>query len=74
MCNCYNEVEKKYKERTGDEKAKIDGALIFGSGCFYPTLTGLYHKKKKDGTLSNRVSEEHILPTYCPFCGKRYEE
>lgn len=71
MCNCLEEVNKKYKEFTGDKYAGIYVTYIVGSGEV-PKLEAHHRFKKKDGTLIDRIITETICPTYCPFCGKKY--
>jgi len=73
MCNCIEEVNKKYKEQTRDERAGVYCIFSFDFG-FLPKLEAHHRFKKKDGTLSERTVTETIMPVYCPFCGKEYKE
>lgn len=73
MCNCLEEINEKYREQTGDNYAGVCSIFSFDFGSL-PKLEAHHRFKKKDGTLINRNITETIIPTYCPFCGKKYDE
>lgn len=73
MCNCLDSVNQIYREHTGDENASIVYISFRDSKCL-PRIEAYHRFKKKDGTLSNRIVTEMIVPIYCPFCGKKYKE
>ena len=72
MCNCLEEINEKYKEHTGDEYAGVYS--IYTLTYVTPRIEAHHRFKKKDGTLIDRTVIEAIVPTYCPFCGKKYKE
>lgn len=74
MCNCIEETTKLIIERTGDPNAYIHCSYSFSNLEAKPSgLTACYREKKWDGTFKERESKIGIVPTYCPFCGKKYE-
>ena len=69
-CNCVNEWNKKLKEKF-NHTATVNHDIISGR----VVINGIYHKLKKDGSYNtNKWEEVALWPTYCPFCGKPYEE
>ena len=73
MCNCYDEVVKKYREETGDPHAGVYGCYSFSLGEV-PEIKAHHRFRRKDGVLTDRTVTECILPTFCPFCGRKYEK
>ena len=73
-CDCYSEFDRLCQVKTGDAKGFIDWICRpFEEGSpTYPRLRFLYHKVRKDGTREKKESEESIIPSFCPFCGKSY--
>ena len=77
-CDCLNTLRKLIAENTGDPDASVDAAVSFGSkknnATSWPRLTASYRKKKADGSFSKGNTIMSIKPTFCPFCGKIYED
>ncbi len=74
-CDCYNKVKNMIREQTGDPKATFNGMIVFDKQVrWIPTIEVSYHKKKKDGTFSKRLSKIDLSYEYCPFCGKKINE
>lgn len=81
-CNCIEELNKSLNERLKDEKCiekpklKSGYTINFknGSSTQYPVIEYIYRKRKKDGRLYEKDFFGNIIPTYCPFCGKKYIE
>ena len=74
-CKCLSEVNEKLREGYDDEKAEIVTILCLSGNHLdaYPGLTAKYRPKKKDGTFGKEKTVS-IRPSFCPFCGKNYEE
>ena len=75
MCDCLSKVNEAIREDYEDSEAELQTTLIMkvGSIVVYPLLAASYHKKKKDGSFSKVKSVVGVRPTFCPFCGIRYE-
>ena len=77
MCNCISEVDKTLADKYDDPDASVCVGFTFKNGSLDTRPSGLearYHARKKDGTYSYRESKVSIVPVYCPFCGRKYEE
>lgn len=76
LCNCIEDTEKLIIEKTGDPEAYMHVYYALGEKTtIKPAGMHLfYHEKKKDGTFKQSESKIAIVPTFCPFCGKKYEE
>ena len=74
MCDCLDKVNKVLREELGDNTAGIEVSLTLVDNRLeaVPSMSVLYHPKKKDGTLSEREKSMGVRPTFCPFCGVRY--
>lgn len=70
-CDCLTEINERVKEQTGDSEAYIDFAFTM-SGKSFPRIPYNYRKKKRDGTFHAKESEGTIIPTFCPWCGVKY--
>jgi len=64
-CKC---IENLNKELAKDERASQLELTIRMDGMTFPYMSATYKKGKQ-------IKERHItiIPTFCPFCGKRYE-
>lgn len=75
MCGCLDKVEEEVKKQTKDENACVDFALVFGTEArMYPRISYSYQKRNKVGVMAKKKYEGTLLPTYCPWCGKKYDE
>jgi hypothetical protein len=75
-CNCIKDVQDLIRERYQDPEATINVGFAFGGNTLDVKPSGMgftYRPKKKDGTYSTKQKEGGLSPSYCPFCGKKYE-
>lgn len=72
-CNCITRMNGLLKKQFNDS-AEMDASIIAPKGFACVRIQGLYHKVKKDGTYAQKWDTINVLPEYCPFCGKKYEE
>lgn len=66
MCNCVEQIKQQLIE------AKVNTTIDFININLFteqPVLTYEYKKGK-----SRKKNHGHVVFTYCPFCGKKYEE
>jgi len=85
MCTCIRESEKKisdhlietHKLTDVDEFGYANKAFIFDSyqsSKIYLPFEVVYTPTKKDGTKGrDKTLKTNIFPTFCPFCGVKYE-
>ena len=69
MCNCITEIEQ--RNTTESKKVILDTVLLL-SGVVIPKLGAYISYKKKDGTYGKQRLT-CVFPTYCPWCGVKYE-
>lgn len=72
MCDCLNKVEHAMKNNLPNKLDISMNVLFDMKGNTYPEISYQYHRKKRDGKPEKKVSTGNIIPTYCPFCGKKY--
>lgn len=63
VCNCKEEINDRLKEKFGEEVFLHGYDLLSGKSG-----TPFEHKEGKRKTTS------YVFHTYCPFCGKKYDE
>ncbi len=69
-CDCISNLNERLKLQF-NHTACVNCDVISGRVI----INGIYHKLKKDGSYNpNKWEEVGILPKFCPFCGKPYEE
>ena len=73
MCHCIREINKKIKEQTKDDMAFIESVFLINTLSEVPKISFRYNERKKDGTKSKKKTEQNLIPTFCPFCGVKYE-
>lgn len=71
-CNCINNIEERLKAQYGETACVNKGYM--SDGTIRAIVEGLYHKTKRNGDHEQKWTEINLLATYCPFCGKPYEE
>jgi hypothetical protein len=72
MCDCLAKCTVALREKYDDPAAMID--CFTGHNTMLPYgLCGFYRKKNKDGSYKKNKIRVTIQPTYCPFCGAKYE-
>lgn len=62
-CDCIQKVNEKLEE----QNAQLETAFDYTNSCAFlviKTIKTIRHKRNK---------ALPILPSYCPFCGKKYE-
>ena len=78
-CDCINDIQNKLRESLGDPEASIDVGFLLNRRTNQMMLVpaGLVLKTrrtKKDGTLMSGKTTVPLTPSFCPFCGTRYED
>jgi hypothetical protein len=63
MCNCRKELDKKISELLKTEGQIVNFDLISGQ-----TYSDFEYK------VGKKTKRQLLIHTYCPFCGKRYNE
>lgn len=69
-CDCLDKFDKAIKKEFPDPQACVEWVSDL-SGNSWPRLVATYRKPTKGG-FTKKVFEKTIVPTYCPFCGKKY--
>lgn len=64
MCDCISKLDEKLKEQV-NESAEMAVTLTFDGKC-YPYMYCEYKQGKRKKTQA-------IIPSHCPFCGKKYK-
>lgn len=78
-CTCISELTAQVKERYGpDAYLETVFTINMSSGESFgekpKPLALRYPKTKADGTPSERYAKANIYFSFCPFCGKPYDE
>lgn len=68
-CKCIEKLNIELKSAYDPEEPELEIAFS-GSGKVYPYLSATYEKKSGRGYRTKHII---LIPTFCPFCGKRYE-
>jgi len=76
VCDCIATTEKLIREKTGDPNAWVQTSVsILEKGQEYPSgLMAFYREKRADGRFKLKESRIGIKPTFCPFCGVKYDK
>lgn len=79
MCDCLTKFEMQMQGKYPDFRFQKEWVVIkkdenrkTDSFDPRPLLCATYHKEKKDGSVSGRLTTGPVLPSFCPFCGKAY--
>lgn len=72
-CNCIDEVQKKLIDQTKDPETKLHTGLVIMDNGLESVLQipFSYRKQTPKGEFYKRKTESYVIPTYCPFCGKK---
>jgi len=73
VCECIKITEKALCERYKDPHAAMQTAVTL-SDIEYPAMHATIRPLKTNGTPGVRQTQILVIPTYCPFCGKKYKE
>lgn len=69
-CDCIKNLNERLKQQF-NHTACVNYDVISGRVI----VNGIYHKLKKDGSYNpNKWEEVGIIPKFCPFCGKPYDD
>lgn len=71
-CGCVDDLEKLLIEKYGD--GYLDTTLPVNRSSCEAITRFTYHRRKKGGGGEVRERTVPVIATYCPFCGKKYEE
>jgi len=73
-CECFEQLSKELRKKYEDDKGYIDWILTIGKESdVLPRMRFVYHKLRKDKSRQKKESEITLAPSYCPFCGRKYE-
>jgi hypothetical protein len=75
-CECLSVLEKSFiKDNPEKKNARIYRTIAMDRNMSdsRPLMQVLYQKPTKDGDVTKKVFEIPLIPTYCPFCGVKYE-
>ena len=67
MCNCITEIQTYLAEHN----TQVDVCIGIRENAF--KFLGVYLKTHKIDT-HKRGQPKHVVASYCPFCGEKYEE
>jgi hypothetical protein len=72
MCDCIEKINKKIREDSGDETAKLDTVFDVVDGKLTERMSMTYHCRQKNnsGILSDKKKTFSIQGAFCPFCSK----
>ena len=75
-CNCFETVNEKLQEKLEDPTGSLNCVhqLIDNKFVTKPAVTFVYNKKKPDGSRQQKRTEIEVTYSFCPFCGKNYDE
>ena len=71
-CDCIKKIGDKIREKYGNN-AYVNTTLMF-DGIERFDLTGTYRNKNRKGELEKKERKLHLYATFCPICGKPYDE
>jgi hypothetical protein len=70
MCNCIIEMQKALEE--SNKNTMLDIPITFSSNGQLKANRVMISTCKRDN--SKREKPIKLLPSYCPFCGEKYED
>lgn len=77
-CNCIDEVGEAIEKKYGEyEFTNLEIGIDLKTGgekVWPPCIQYSYHPKKTNGKPSKKTIKGYIGYSYCPICGKKYEE
>ena len=71
-CTCIEELNEQMRSDTGDPEASLELSIGLNGNC-YPYMSVVYRRKGKGGDYGVREYHKTVIPTYCPFCGRKYK-
>ena len=75
-CNCITELKERLNKKYDSEieLTNMEYKLFMEGGDFWPSLLFKYHPKNTDGSKSKKWNTSRVFPSYCPVCGKKYDD
>ena len=72
-CKCLKAITDLVRKKLDAPDGEIDYAMIMNPGemVIVPRMRFQYHKLK-NGVPMKKKEDYSIIPTYCPFCGKKF--
>lgn len=70
MCNCMREIEKVIENEKGGYCIDIEGIRPINKKLDFIPLIRITYRVR----VERRLQHASIIATFCPVCGKKYEE
>lgn len=75
MCECLDKIKNGVAKEFDAYDVNIEGVIPFNMKVgFLPVINIFYKTKKKNGELTKKEHKIYAAASFCPFCGKKYEE